>query len=229
MNYTPNLTRAEWKRGLIAMILCLAVLPCLVALLPDSIRPGQKNFICYFLNFAITTWLLRGFLLRNLRAAVERLFPVVYYAILGYLGYMAMGELTGWLIRLLSPGFLNLNDGAILSQLHQDFPLMALGTVVLAPVAEECFFRGVLLRGCYDRSPVLAWLLSTGLFAVFHVAGFLGTYSPLDLTLALVQYLPAGIVLGFAYHRGGSILSPILTHILINAVALCSAMGWEVL
>lgn len=225
MNNTPDLTRNERTRGLIAMAFCLVVLPILVGLLPDSISPARKNVICYFLNFAIVAFIFRGFLVRNLQVALPRLFPTIYYAALGYLAQMAFGQLLSEFIWRIAPEFHNLNDHAITAQLEQDFIPLAFSSLVLVPVAEECFFRGLLFRGFWDRSAVGAWVLSAGLFAAIHVVGFLGTYEPLHLLLAFVQYLPAGIALCFAYQRSGTIISPILMHALVNAMALYTTVS----
>ena len=73
---------------------------------------------------------------------------------------------------------------------------MSFATVFLVPVAEETLFRGLLFRGLYDRSPVLSWLISTVVFSLVHIAGYIGQYDPMMLLMAFLQYLPAGICLG---------------------------------
>ena len=40
------------------------------------------------------------------------------------------------------------------------------------------------------------------------------------LLLCFLQYIPAGIALGWAYVRSGSILTPILIHTLVNAIGV---------
>ena len=220
MHFTPNLTRTEWKQGFIALALSLVVLPGLLGLLPDTVSAGQRNIVYYGLNFAMAVFVFRGFLNRNLKTAIAHPFYTIYYALLGYLAHMALGELVAIAIYMLRPGFLNANDQSILTQLGSERGVFAAAIILLVPVAEECFFRGLLFRGVHDRSPVLAWVLSAGLFAAVHVAGYVGSYDPLSLVLAFLQYLPAGIALCVSYQRGGSILSPILTHMIVNFVAV---------
>lgn len=222
MRFTPNLSRSEQKYGFITMAICLLLLPGALTLCIPGISDARLNFTVYFITAAAIVYVLRRFLLRN--AAVALVHPVwcIYYACLGYLAQLAFREILGLLVWAMDPGFVNLNDQAILSQLDSEFGLVVITTVVLAPIAEECFFRGVLLRGLFDRSPVLAWVLSVGLFAAVHVMGFIGVYSPLELLLAAIQYVPAGIGLAIAYQRGGNIFSPILAHAIINGMAVLS-------
>lgn len=219
MNFTPNLTRTEWNRGLIALAVSLLVLPCAAALLPGS--AAQRNILYYCLNCALAVFVFRGFLTRNLKAALTRPFLTVYYALIGYLAHMALGEVMSVIIYAIRPEFRNANDQSILIQLGQERALFAAAIVVLVPVAEECFFRGLLFRGLHDRSPALAWAVCLTAFAAVHVAGHIGSAAPMDLLLAFCQYIPAGVALCVAYQRGGSILCPILTHMIVNFVAVC--------
>lgn len=90
-----------------------------------------------------------------------------------------------------------------------------LSVVVLAPVAEEMFFRGLLYRvfkGFFAPlrcGPSAAAALSGALFALIHADAFV------FLPLALM-----GVMLCMAYEKSGSILSPIIVHALFNALNL---------
>jgi membrane protease YdiL (CAAX protease family) len=72
----------------------------------------------------------------------------------------------------------------------------------------------------YPKSHSAAYLLSTAIFSAIHILGFVGIYSSLDLILAFVQYIPAGLILAWVYRRSGSIFAPILMHAMINAVGM---------
>ena len=80
--------------------------------------------------------------------------------------------------------------------------------VVVAPVTEELFFRGIILRGLLARhGPVLAVGLSSLLFALVHLNPW--------------QFISAfwlGVVLGWFYLRTGSINICILGHAVSNGV-----------
>ena len=112
------------------------------------------------------------------------------------------------------------NDNAIGTMVQENRALMILGAVVLAPVAEELLFRGVVFGGLFNRRPVMAYVLSTVCFSAIHVVGYIGLFSWDILALCFLQYLPAGICLAWSYARSGSILTPILIHTLVNAMGV---------
>ena len=99
---------------------------------------------------------------------------------------------------------------------------MIIGAVLLAPAAEELLYRGLVFGSLKSKSLWAAYLVSTILFAVIHVMGYIDTYTLPHLLLAFVQYLPAGLVLAWTYHKSGNILSPILIHIAVNTLAILS-------
>ena len=83
---------------------------------------------------------------------------------------------------------------------------MACMAIVVAPVAEELLFRGILFPFCKDRlHPFLAWLGTAVLFALVHA----NTLTFLSLTLL-------ALVLNLLYEVTGNLLVPILTHSLFN-------------
>ena len=51
---------------------------------------------------------------------------------------------------------------------------------------------------------------------------YVGVYSLPHLLLAYAQYIPAGLMLAWAYRKSGSIFAPMLIHATINAISLFS-------
>ncbi len=93
-------------------------------------------------------------------------------------------------------------------------PLFWMAVGVLAPVAEEVFFRGFLLRGLVAsrlRAPG-AILLTSVVFMLVHA----GQYDWFDL----LQIGVVGVLLGLARVRSGSLLVPIAMHIALNLTSL---------
>ena len=217
-------SRRETLWGCIYLILFLAVMSWLVPLalwlLAPQLNTAQVNFIYFTVNFAATTIIFRKFILQSLKNALEAPGSTLWYALLGYLGSLVLGSILAQFILRIEPEFANINDMAINAMVAENSALMAVGAVVLAPITEELLFRGLIFRGLYDRSPLVAHLISTGLFSLIHITGYIGSYSPKLLILCFFQYLPAGYCLNFAYRRSGNILAPILMHGLTNLVAL---------
>jgi membrane protease YdiL (CAAX protease family) len=94
-----------------------------------------------------------------------------------------------------------------------DLLVFALGAVVVAPFAEEIFFRGILLpatsRVAGERT---ALALQAIAFGLIHVQGAWATW-PLAIPLAVV-----GWCAGFVYLRTGSLAVPIVLHATFNAL-----------
>ena len=218
------LTQKETRNGLIYMAISLIALPWLLsegnAFLADPLSTTKVNFLYYFINFAVMVWLCRKFLGQSLKYALKIPFPVIWYGILGYLGAKALGELVGILTLLIYPDFSNVNDQTIISMLQDDSRLIICGTVFLVPVVEELFFRGLIFRNLAGRNHVAAYLVSMVLFSLLHVAGYIGTYSPLHLLLCFLQYLPASFCLCWCYCQTGTIITPIIMHAVTNAMSV---------
>jgi membrane protease YdiL (CAAX protease family) len=84
--------------------------------------------------------------------------------------------------------------------------LFLLPVVVVAPIAEEVFFRGLLLRGYLSRySATTAMLGSAVLFAVFH----------LNPWQAIVAF-PLGVAYAWLVLNTGSVLPGMLSHAMVN-------------
>lgn len=87
-----------------------------------------------------------------------------------------------------------------------------LALAVWTPIAEETFFRGFILRGLTNRwrlTPAL--IVSAAVFAALHLAPAL-----------LLPVFVTGLLLGFLYHRTGSLWPCIAVHAAQNLVAVLS-------
>ena len=219
-----SLTQKETRTGFLYMAISLIALPWILdegnAYLATPLSQGKLNFIYYFLNFAVMTWLCRKFLADSLKLALKIPFPVIWYGILGYLGSKALGEVLGIVTLLLYPSFSNVNDATIITMMQEDSQLIIWGTVFLVPLVEELFFRGLIFRNLWSRNHVAAYLVSMALFSLLHVAGYTGAYSPLHLLMCFLQYLPASFCLCWCYCQTGTIITPIFMHALTNAMSV---------
>ena len=219
-----SLTHKETRNGLLYMAISLIALPWILsegnALLAAPLSQGKVNFLYYFINFAVMVWLCRQFLGQSLKLALRIPFPVIWYGVLGYLGAKALGELVAILTLLIYPAFSNINDQNIISMFQEDSQLIAIATVFLVPVAEELFFRGLIFRNLHGKNQTAAYLVSMVLFSLIHVAGYIGTCSPLHLLMCFLQYLPASFCLCWCYCQTGTIITPIIMHAVTNAMSV---------
>lgn len=97
--------------------------------------------------------------------------------------------------------------------------LAVVAAVVLAPLAEELIFRGLLHRSLRVRMRIVpATIISSVLFAVVHVD------VALSQPLALVGLTLVGAVMAIAYERTGSLLVPVIIHATHNAVTIVAVV-----
>ncbi|MDD5094546.1 MAG: CPBP family glutamic-type intramembrane protease [Dehalococcoidia bacterium] len=88
--------------------------------------------------------------------------------------------------------------------------MLPLTAVLLAPLAEEIFFRGFLFAGLRQRYGWLkAALFSSAIFAAMHLEPY-----------ALPPLFLLGFLFAYLYHRGRSIWIPISMHFIVNSIAM---------
>jgi membrane protease YdiL (CAAX protease family) len=101
-------------------------------------------------------------------------------------------------------------------------PLTALATVIMAPLAEELFFRGFVFAGLLRPFGVPGAMVASGLlFGAFHITG------PETVGLVL-PFGAVGVLFAWLYWRTGSVWPSIATHLVFNLVsfvALAAAAG----
>lgn len=201
-------------------LLFAAILQGLNGLLPMPLPQTEVNFIFFAANFSAVSWILRKYLLAQLRLLPGVIGNAALISVLVLMTYWTMNFWTAQLLFALDPDFFSINDVTIQKLVAEDYCLMLFGTVLLVPITEECLFRGLVFRGIYDRSPVLAWVLSVSLFCAVHISGYIGDYPLKTILLCFIQYIPAGVCLAGAYRLSGSLLSPILIHAVVNLMSM---------
>ena len=221
-----TMTRQETLNGFLYFAFQLVFLPSLLYAVNGILKhPGttaELNFVYYFLNFLAMLILFHGFLGKNASQAWKHPAGICQAVILGLAAYYACFYAVEKLVFRLLPEFANQNNDAIAAMLSQNRFLMVLGTVVLVPPFEECIFRGMIFGNLYKRSHWAAYTVSILAFSMIHILGYLGTYSPLEIVIALLQYLPAGLCLAWSYTKAGTVFAPIFIHAAVNYITIQS-------
>lgn len=182
--------------------------------------PVLLNFVFYFLNALFLCLICRKFLGACVRQLLQDPKPVFFTAGAGLLLYFIISRGLEVLIALVFPKFQNLNNAYLADMAHSQWWLLAVGVVLLVPPAEELVFRGAVFGPLFRRRPWAGYLVSMLAFSAIHVMGYLGQLSPLAVLLSLLQYLPAGFFLAWAYQHSGNLLSPVLMHSCINLIGV---------
>ena len=100
-----------------------------------------------------------------------------------------------------------------------DVLAIAASAIIVAPVIEEIIFRGMLQTAMGQRGlgrwPTI--IVTSALFAAIHVSPTMWPALPGLFVLA--------VCLGYAYERTGSIWSPIVIHMVFNAINISLVLG----
>jgi hypothetical protein len=91
---------------------------------------------------------------------------------------------------------------------------VVISIVILAPIAEEIFFRGIVFNAWLrEGGRRAAYIGSAALFAAIH--------------LSLLSFLPIfllGLALAWVYERKGNLLAPITMHATVNGISVAMAL-----
>lgn len=224
MIFFKKLTPNETVFGFLYFLLQLLIIPSIFMVgnmmmaVPHS--EALVNFIFFAVNFVAVLVIFRKFLAANFRSLLAYPWYTLRCAALGFLIYMGGNAIFSLVVTVLVPDFANINDAAIMEMVQDHFGLMTIGTVFLVPIAEECFYRGLIFRNLYDKSPFLAYAVSMVIFSLAHVLGYVGMEDLGTLALCFLQYLPAAFALAWSYRRSGSIFAPILIHMVVNQTGM---------
>ena len=218
----PGLSTAETVAGLCYLpfyvILLSLGLQWLSGLLDLRLTELQIN-VAYFVINCIMIWVIfHQFLIRSFRAI--RFWELVQALILGFCLYYAGNFLFGWIVRLLDLTITSFNDQTVLGLISQNKWIMGICAVVLAPIVEETLVRGLLFGVIRRKSRILAYAVTILLFAAMHVWQYLVLYDFREVLLAALQYIPAGIALGWTYEKANTVWAPIFLHMTINAISM---------
>ena len=221
---TVYTTKKENIAGFIYIIVQLLLLPTVLSLINEALAspfsPGALNFIFFAVNFICVAIIFHRYLLSSIRLVISNPFAALKAALLGFLVYQVGKLAVGMIILSLYPDFSNLNDNAIMDSVAQNYTLMSFGTILLAPVTEEVLYRGVVFGCIHKKKPAMAYIISTVVFSLIHIIGYIHLYTPMALLCSFLLYLPAGLCLAWAYAKSGNIIAPILIHIAVNQLGI---------
>ena len=94
--------------------------------------------------------------------------------------------------------------------------------IVIAPIGEELFFRGVLFRSLRDRHGFWVGAMGSAVgFALIHyIPG-----SAVDAALLMIVMFFTGLALCFLYERRGTIVAPLAAHMMFNVIGILLILG----
>ena len=220
ISLTPRQTLWGLRYLLFQTIFLSSVLHLATSLLPFTLGAAQLNFLYFAINFVAVIVIFRNFLLQFLQLDWDGIGAIALWGVVFFGAYWLSTAFLSHVFSIIDPKFFNANDRTIAGMTEENYPLMFIGTVVLVPITEECLYRGLVFRGLYQRSAVLAWIVCPVVFSLVHIVSYLGQVNALTFALCFLQYIPAGLCLAAAYRLSGSLICPILIHAVINAMGM---------
>lgn len=217
------------KKGQVVFGLCyiavqMLILPLILSFINLALHSpldlAEMNFVCFAINFIVLTVVYHNFLFASAEVISKNFGRFLGITISAFAMYWLATFLVNFIVYALDSDFSNVNDDSILEMVNDSPVLMWIGTVLLAPIAEELLFRGAVFGGLYRRNKAAGYIVSIVTFGLLHVLGYVIFYSPYRLLLCFLQYIPAGFIFCWAYAKTGTILSPVLMHMIINLIGM---------
>ena len=224
--WRPQLTRAELGRGWVFFALYVFLFPWLMGWVQRSYQGefpvAEANVVYYLIIVALTFVVLWSYLKLSFRLLLDWLPENLFAFVTGLVG----GEILTFLANLIPLPVQNPNLISYPEQYYFAPAATILILVVLMPLVEEVFFRGLLFTTVRSYSRALGYVLSVAVYAFYCAAQFVYAYGMLDLRylLLMIQYVPMALALTWCYDRGGSIWSAIALHMVFNGFTLLSAL-----
>lgn len=219
---TPNLRESQigWFYWTLQLLVLPSVLVFISGKLPFSITEAQLNIAFFLINFLCVAVIFFRFLKASLEHLLKNAVFCLTTALIGFLLYYGAQLVVGLLITKVYPQFMNANDMSVQLMVQQAFLPMAFCTIFLVPITEEVLYRGLVMGSLHHKGKFLSYGVSTVIFCAIHVVGYVGFYPLGMLVLCFLQYVPAGLFLGWAYDRTQTVCTPILIHMAVNAMGI---------
>ena len=198
-----------------------ALLMAVLGKLPSDVTCNVLYYLCGLVFTLIAMW-------RFLR----RSFDTMVGSILRCLGMMFAAYGIDVLLSLVLQLGTSLigelpvpNNDAVTGLARTDYKRMIAVAVLMAPLVEECLFRGVVFGTIRPRSRFWAYAASIALFSLYHVWQYVLVYQEPKLLLSALAYVPVSAALTFCYEQTRSIWPPVFFHTCINALSLTVLAG----
>lgn len=224
--YNLGVTMTKYERILgwvfLPFYVCLLaiLLSIACALLGWEPSDVQLNAVYFAINIVVILLIFHRFLWNSLGGIPKKFWLFVQALILGFVLYYASVIVLGLLYSWLFPDLVNLNNESVETLATSDYGLTVVFTVIIAPIVEETLMRGLVFGSIQRKSRVWAYIVSMLLFASLHVWQYVGAASVGTILLCAVEYLPAGVALGWTYEKAGNLWAAIFLHMIINAISI---------
>lgn len=202
------------------ILLPLLLVPVLYLLIgPDNLSDASANVIYYLFTFVFVLIAFWNYLRESFDRFVGNLRRAILVMALAYVLQIALTLVLQGLMdvfgELATP-----NNDAIGELANLEYKKTFAVAVLMAPIAEEVLFRGVLFGTFARKRRWLGWVVSIAVFCVYHVWQFAIVEQDWRVLLSALEYIPLTAAITFCYDRTETIWTPIFFHIFTNSLAL---------
>ncbi len=218
--FKPPLTKTEtllgWLFVPVFSVLVPLLLGAVVSYWPMPVSDAQSSTVYYLIGWLYVLIFLWKSLRHDWDVFWDNKLRTVLSMVLAYLLYMFLCFVLALLIILLW------QDGAEtfsseVPGLSASLPAgMFTPLVLLAPLAEEALFRGVVFGTLHKYSRAAAYIVSTALFALHSVWQTAAANPEVSFVFLCLTAVPLGLSAAFCYERTNCIWVPALYRALVN-------------
>ncbi len=163
--------------------------------------------------FLVYSWRQRGGDAKSYRALFSgsRWWRLIGWGLVTGFAALIVTNLISWVqVQVgIPPPQQTLIRGALTGETWWLVALGTLGTVILAPLMEEVFFRGYVFDTLLKYNKATAYFMSAAMFAVIHLE-----------PAVLLPLFAAGLVLAYSYCRAGNLTVSVVGHAVNNLAGM---------
>lgn len=186
----------------------------------------EINAVFYGFGFVMITIFMFRFLKSSFYDLCDNKLNTVKSVIFGYIIYYAMLYVVSLILMFVLKGEIsNPNNNAVSDLAKLNPNTMMAVAVLLAPFVEEALFRGIVFGSIRNKSRILAYVVSTLIFSVYHLWSYFTTGFDWSVLIYLLQYIPGSVALAWCYEHSRNIWGSVLLHMIINFVSLKIIIG----
>lgn len=223
-NIIPDCTKKEVIFGWIYLAIHIFLLPLGMAYLepylPFAITDSQANLVYYGISLTVVLLAFWKLLRREFDHMLDHVLTCMKGFFFGNLIWYGLSIVMTLLMLAFGMNMDSPNDQSIDAMAETAYNVTAAISVFMAPILEEILFRGIAFQSLRRKSRLLAYLVSMGLFAVYHVWQYALVYQDPSYLLYALQYLPITFAITWSYEYSGSLWTAILFHMGNNYLAL---------
>lgn len=168
---------------------------------------------------AVGCFIFRSFIYKNIQR-VKTIGIASFFKDIGggFLLLYGTNFVLSLMMSFLAPELSSSNQTAIESMATYAPMQMFVSSVLLAPFLEELIFRVGIFQTMYEKSPGIAYVLSSFLFGLVHVIqGLLA--GDLSQLIFLPSYAVLGATFAYMYEKNENFFVPMTVHMLNNLIS----------